>query len=87
MPSCLSWLGFRAIQHDDTVWGARLRKNENRIVSRSSDKTLRLWDAATGKQSSLATHPMTRSGEKGREPHPVLVSEDVAPVGQPLARG
>jgi WD40 repeat protein len=39
-----------AMKHDDSVFGARLTKDETRILSWSDDHTLRLWDVATGQQ-------------------------------------
>ena len=33
------------MKHDDVVQGALLTKDERRILSRSDDHTLRLWDA------------------------------------------
>jgi WD40 repeat protein len=36
--------------HDDFVFGARLSRDETRILSWSGDHTVRLWDVATGKQ-------------------------------------
>jgi hypothetical protein len=36
------------MRHDGAVDGALLTKDERRIPSWSYDKTLRLWDAATG---------------------------------------
>jgi WD40 repeat protein len=40
----------RQFQHDGAVNGALLTRGESRILSWSWDHTLRLWDAATGKQ-------------------------------------
>ena len=37
-----------AMKHDDSVFGARLTKDETRILSWSDDHTLRLWDVVTG---------------------------------------
>jgi len=43
--------------HDGPVWGAAFDKDQQRILSWSEDNTLRLWDAATGKQIGPAmTH-------------------------------
>jgi WD40 repeat protein len=36
--------------HDEAVTGALLSPDETRIVSWSDDKTVRLWDVATGRQ-------------------------------------
>src|SRR5262249_15355501 len=38
----------RKISHDLSVRGAVLTKDESRILSWSADKSLRLWDTATG---------------------------------------
>jgi WD40 repeat protein len=38
------------MKHEGAVSGALLTKDETRILSWSEDKTLRIWDAATGKQ-------------------------------------
>ena len=38
------------MQHDGPVTGAVAERDESRILSWSGDNTLRLWDAATGKQ-------------------------------------
>jgi hypothetical protein len=38
------------MKHDVWVLGAMLTKDERRILCWSDDKTLRLWDAATGQQ-------------------------------------
>jgi hypothetical protein len=37
-------------RHDDGVRGARLSRDESRILSWSRDKTVRLWDVASGRQ-------------------------------------
>src|SRR5262249_23761922 len=39
-----------AMRHEGSVTGALLSKDERRILSWSSDNTLRIWDAATGQQ-------------------------------------
>jgi WD40 repeat protein len=42
---------FKAVmRHEEYVNGAVLTKDEGRILSWSGDKTLRLWDAASGQQ-------------------------------------
>ena len=44
-------------RHDDGVNGALLSRDETRILSWSRDKTVRLWDMATGRQIGPAmTH-------------------------------
>ena len=44
-------------RHDDEVNGALLSRDETRILSWSEDKTVRLWDVATGRQIGPAmTH-------------------------------
>jgi energy-coupling factor transporter ATP-binding protein EcfA2 len=43
-------IASREIVHKGVVRGAQLSKDERRILSWSDDKTLRLWDAATGQQ-------------------------------------
>jgi WD40 repeat protein len=54
-----------------------LTKDESRILSWSIDRTLRLWDVATGQQIGPAMeHEASIRGavlDEGREPHPVLV--------------
>jgi hypothetical protein len=40
----------RQWKHDGSAYGAVLTKDERRIHSRSHDRTLRLWDAATCQQ-------------------------------------
>ena len=45
------------MRHGDQVEGATFDKDARRILSWSDDNTLRLWDAATGKQIGPAmTH-------------------------------
>jgi len=39
-----------ALKHESAVYGAVFSKNESRILTWSSDKTVRLWDARTGNQ-------------------------------------
>ena len=36
------------MKHDDWVSGALFSRDDRRILSWSNDRTLRLWDAATG---------------------------------------
>jgi WD40 repeat protein len=38
------------MKHESSIVGALLTKDEQRILSWSTDKTLRLWDVATGQQ-------------------------------------
>ena len=42
------------MQHEGSVNGALFSRDESRILSWSEDKTLRLWDAATGSRSAPA---------------------------------
>jgi WD40 repeat protein len=35
-----------AMTHDGLVWGARLSRDETRILSWSEDNTVRLWDVS-----------------------------------------
>ncbi len=37
-------------RHDGPIIEAQLMRNDTRVLSYSFDKTLRLWDVATGKQ-------------------------------------
>ena len=50
------------MQHDGAVSGALLTGDEIRILSWSYDNTVRLWDAATGRQVGPA---MQHDGESG----------------------
>jgi WD40 repeat protein len=44
-----------AMPHEGRVWNTILMKDSRRILSWSDDKTLRLWDVATGQQIGPAT--------------------------------
>ena len=47
-----AWRDLRerlVLAHDDAVWSAAFSPDGKRIVTASSDKTARIWDAATGK--------------------------------------
>jgi WD40 repeat protein len=51
------------MKHDGPVRGALLTKDETRILSWSDDRTLRLWDVATGQRIGPAMkHDRSVSG-------------------------
>ena len=75
------------MRHDDWSMARSFDKDERRILSWSDDNTLRLWDAATGKQIGPAMkHDGPVNGaivRQGRTAHPVVVSrQDAAAVGR-----
>ena len=64
-------------RHDAWVSGALLTRDEARLLSWSGDKTLRLWEVATGRQIGPAMmhdeFDHWRVAHARRDPHPVVV--------------
>ena len=65
------------MRHEDSVNGAAYSPDGKRILSWSLDKTLRLWDAATGAAiGEPLRHESFGQGRglfAGRQAHPVVV--------------